>query len=90
MFVHKSPFLIVGAPSFAEFDPWSCVQESLRQAVTVVPQDSVLFNDTIRYNIGYGRVGASQDEIEDAARVRGLGSPNSLQAPCAAQTRQQE
>ena len=45
-------------------------QASLRQAVTVVPQDSVLFNDTIRYNIGYGRVGAGQDEIEDAARVR--------------------
>jgi ABC-type transport system involved in Fe-S cluster assembly fused permease/ATPase subunit len=34
-----------------------------------VPQDTVLFNDTIRYNIGYGRPGASQAEIEQAARL---------------------
>lgn len=44
-------------------------QESLHAAIGVVPQDTVLFNDTIRYNIGYGRAGASQDEIEDAARA---------------------
>ena len=44
-------------------------QESLRAAIGVVPQDTVLFNDTIRYNIGYGRVGATQDEIEHAARL---------------------
>ncbi len=44
-------------------------QASLRAAVGVVPQDTVLFNDTIRYNIGYGRVGATQDEIEHAARL---------------------
>ncbi len=43
-------------------------QESLRAAIGVVPQDTVLFNDTIRYNIAYGRVGATQDEIEHAAR----------------------
>ncbi|TFI59409.1 ABC transporter ATP-binding protein/permease [Sphingomonas parva] len=43
-------------------------QASLRQALGIVPQDSVLFNDTIGYNIGYGRDGASQDEIEGAAR----------------------
>jgi ATP-binding cassette subfamily B protein len=43
-------------------------QESLRRALGIVPQDSVLFNDTIGYNIGYGRDGASQAEIEDAAR----------------------
>ena len=43
-------------------------QESLRAAIGVVPQDTVLFNDTIRYNIAYGRVGATQDEIERAAR----------------------
>ncbi len=42
-------------------------QDSLRAAIGVVPQDTVLFNDTIRYNIGYGRPGASQDEIEQAA-----------------------
>jgi ATP-binding cassette subfamily B protein len=44
-------------------------QQSLRAAIGVVPQDTVLFNDTIRYNIGYGRVGATQDEIEHAARL---------------------
>jgi ATP-binding cassette, subfamily B, heavy metal transporter len=44
-------------------------QESLRAAIGVVPQDTVLFNDTIHYNIAYGRVGATQDEIERAARL---------------------
>ncbi len=43
-------------------------QASLRAAIGVVPQDTVLFNDTIRYNIAYGRVGASQAEVEHAAR----------------------
>ncbi len=43
-------------------------QDSLRAAIGVVPQDTVLFNDTIRYNIAYGRPGASQAEIEAAAR----------------------
>ncbi|WP_340108570.1 ABC transporter ATP-binding protein/permease [Pikeienuella sp. HZG-20] len=43
-------------------------QTSLRRAIGVVPQDTVLFNDTIRYNIAYGRHGASDAEIEDAAR----------------------
>jgi ABC-type transport system involved in Fe-S cluster assembly fused permease/ATPase subunit len=43
-------------------------QKSLRAAIGIVPQDSVLFNDSVGYNIGYGREGASQAEIEDAAR----------------------
>jgi len=43
-------------------------QASLRAALGIVPQDSVLFNDTVGYNIGYGRDGASQAEIEAAAR----------------------
>jgi ABC-type transport system involved in Fe-S cluster assembly fused permease/ATPase subunit len=43
-------------------------QKSLRAAMGIVPQDTVLFNDTIGYNIGYGRDGASQAEIEAAAR----------------------
>jgi ATP-binding cassette, subfamily B, heavy metal transporter len=43
-------------------------QDSLRAAIGVVPQDTVLFNDTIRYNIAYGRPEASQDEVEQAAR----------------------
>ncbi|MBV8686707.1 MAG: ABC transporter ATP-binding protein/permease [Alphaproteobacteria bacterium] len=43
-------------------------QKSLRAAIGIVPQDSVLFNDTVGYNIGYGREGAGQAEIEAAAR----------------------
>ncbi|WP_371810239.1 ABC transporter ATP-binding protein/permease [Ruegeria sp. HKCCD8929] len=44
-------------------------QNSLHAAIGVVPQDTVLFNDTIRYNIAYGREGASQTEVEEAARA---------------------
>ncbi len=44
-------------------------QESLRAAIGVVPQDTVLFNDTIAYNIAYGRPGASEAEIERAAQL---------------------
>ncbi|WP_417610578.1 ABCB family ABC transporter ATP-binding protein/permease [Parasphingorhabdus sp.] len=47
-------------------------QHSLRGAIGIVPQDSVLFNDTIGYNIGYGREGATQAEIEEAARGAAL------------------
>ena len=47
-------------------------QSSLRAAIGIVPQDTVLFNDTIRYNIGYGRPGAAQEEIEAAARAAQL------------------
>ncbi|WP_267381845.1 MULTISPECIES: ABC transporter ATP-binding protein/permease [unclassified Sphingomonas] len=43
-------------------------QASLRAAIGIVPQDTVLFNDTIGYNIGYGREGAEMPEIEEAAR----------------------
>jgi ABC-type transport system involved in Fe-S cluster assembly fused permease/ATPase subunit len=44
-------------------------QKSLRAAIGIVPQDTVLFNDTIFYNIAYGRPGASADEVEAAARL---------------------
>jgi ATP-binding cassette subfamily B protein len=44
-------------------------QESLRAAIGIVPQDTVLFNDTIEYNIGYGRPGASHAEIVAAAET---------------------
>ena len=43
-------------------------QNSLRKAIGIVPQDTVLFNDTVAYNIAYGRPGASQAEVEGAAR----------------------
>ncbi|USX29120.1 ABC transporter ATP-binding protein/permease [Oxalobacteraceae bacterium OTU3CINTB1] len=45
---------------------------SLRQAIGVVPQETVLFNDTIAYNIGYGRVGASLADVKQAARAAHL------------------
>ena len=44
-------------------------QESLRAAIGMVPQDTVLFNDTIYYNIAYGRPEASREEVEGAARA---------------------
>ncbi len=44
-------------------------QASVRQAIGIVPQDTVLFNDTVAYNIAYGRPGASQAEVEAAARA---------------------
>ncbi len=44
-------------------------QDSVRSVIGIVPQDTVLFNDTIRYNIKYGRITASDEEIEEAARL---------------------
>ncbi|GAA0544579.1 ATP-binding cassette subfamily B protein [Rhizomicrobium palustre] len=60
-------------------------QASLRASIGIVPQDTVLFNDTVRYNIGYGRIGASDDEIEEAARLAQIDKfirdlPNGYQA----------
>jgi ABC-type transport system involved in Fe-S cluster assembly fused permease/ATPase subunit len=47
-------------------------QESLRAAIGIVPQDTVLFNDTIEYNIAYGKPGASHDDIVAAARAASI------------------
>ena len=47
----------------------SVTQASLRAAIGIVPQDTVLFNDTIYYNIAYGRPAASRAEVENAARL---------------------
>ena len=44
-------------------------QHSLRQAIGIVPQDTVLFNDTIAYNIAYGKPGATQDEVVAVAKA---------------------
>ena len=44
-------------------------QHSVRRALGIVPQDTVLFNDTVAYNIGYGRTGATQEDIETAAKA---------------------
>ena len=44
-------------------------QSSVRAAIGIVPQDTVLFNDTIHYNIAYGRPGATEAEVEEAARL---------------------
>ncbi|WP_457667973.1 ABCB family ABC transporter ATP-binding protein/permease [Thiolapillus sp.] len=44
-------------------------QESLRAAIGIVPQDTVLFNDSIYYNIAYGRTSASREEVEQAAEM---------------------
>ena len=69
---------------FRFYDPWSgrilidgqdireVTQSSLRAHIGIVPQDSVLFNDTIGYNIAYGRGGAGHDEVEAAARAAAL------------------
>ncbi|HUF87463.1 MAG TPA: ABC transporter ATP-binding protein/permease [Thermohalobaculum sp.] len=58
-----------GAVEIDGQDVRSVTQASLRAAIGVVPQDTVLFNDTIFYNIAYGRDGASRDEVIAAARA---------------------
>jgi ATP-binding cassette, subfamily B, heavy metal transporter len=58
-----------GAISIDGQDIRSVTQDSVRRAIGIVPQDTVLFNDTVGYNIGYGRPGATQAEIEAAARA---------------------
>lgn len=58
-----------GAISFDQQNINQVTQKSLRASIGIVPQDTVLFNDTIAYNIAYGKPGASQEEIEAAARA---------------------
>jgi ABC-type transport system involved in Fe-S cluster assembly fused permease/ATPase subunit len=74
----------IGRLLFRFYDPWDgrilidgqdiaqVTQASLRSVLGIVPQDSVLFNDTIGYNIAYGRDGAGQAEIEAAAHGAAL------------------
>jgi ABC-type transport system involved in Fe-S cluster assembly fused permease/ATPase subunit len=58
-----------GRITIAGHDIRQLTQDSLRRAIGIVPQDTVLFNDTVAYNIAYGRPGASQAEIEAAAQA---------------------
>ncbi len=58
-----------GAISIDAQDIRKVTQTSLRQNIGIVPQDTVLFNDTVAYNIAYGRTGATQGEVEGAAKA---------------------
>ncbi|MEY4062245.1 MAG: hypothetical protein RIT09_38 [Pseudomonadota bacterium] len=58
-----------GSIEFDQQNIQAVTQKSVRACIGIVPQDTVLFNDTIAYNIAYGRPGASQDEIEAAAKA---------------------
>jgi ABC-type transport system involved in Fe-S cluster assembly fused permease/ATPase subunit len=58
-----------GRITIAGHDIRDVTQASVRQAIGIVPQDTVLFNDTVEYNIAYGRPGASRAEVEEAARA---------------------
>jgi ATP-binding cassette subfamily B protein len=61
-----------GAITIDGRDLRSVTQQSLRAAIGIVPQDTVLFNDSLRYNVAYGRPGATDAEIEAAARAAQL------------------
>jgi ATP-binding cassette subfamily B protein len=50
-------------------DVRTVTQASVRRAIGIVPQDTVLFNDTVAYNVAYGRPGASREEVEAAAKA---------------------
>jgi ABC-type transport system involved in Fe-S cluster assembly fused permease/ATPase subunit len=58
-----------GRITIAGQDIREVTQTSVRQAIGIVPQDTVLFNDTVEYNIAYGKPGASRAEVEEAARA---------------------
>ena len=57
-----------GVIRIANQDIRSVTQSSVRAAIGIVPQDTVLFNDTVEYNIAYGKPGCSKAQVEDAAR----------------------
>jgi len=61
-----------GSIEIDDQDVRDVAQDSLRRAIGVVPQDTVLFNDTIYYNIAYGRPEAARPEIEEAARLASI------------------
>ena len=57
-----------GQISIAAQDIKHVTQASVRQAIGIVPQDTVLFNDTVEYNIAYGQTGATRAQVEEAAK----------------------
>ena len=57
-----------GVISIAGQNIKTVTQASVREAIGIVPQDTVLFNDTVAYNIAYGRPGATQEQVEEAAK----------------------
>ncbi|MDI1272983.1 ABC transporter ATP-binding protein/permease [Polaromonas sp.] len=63
------PSVAGGRITIAGQDIKQLTQASVRQAIGIVPQDTVLFNDTVEYNIAYGKPGASRAEVEEAARA---------------------
>ncbi len=63
------PSVYAGRITIAGQDIRDVSQSSVRQAIGIVPQDTVLFNDTVEYNIAYGRPGATHAEVQDAARA---------------------
>jgi ATP-binding cassette, subfamily B, heavy metal transporter len=58
-----------GCITIGDQDIREVTQASVRQAIGIVPQDTVLFNDTVEYNIAYGRPGSTKEEVEEAARA---------------------
>jgi ATP-binding cassette subfamily B protein len=58
-----------GRITIAGHDIRDVTQQSVRRAIGIVPQDTVLFNDTVEYNIAYGRPGATRQEVDEAARA---------------------
>ena len=67
--IPDNPEVPAGRITIAGQDIREVTQASVRQAIGIVPQDTVLFNDTVEYNIAYGRPGSSRAEVEEAARA---------------------
>ena len=67
--IPDSPSVAGGCITIGGQDIREVTQASVREAIGIVPQDTVLFNDTVEYNIAYGRPGASRAEVEEAARA---------------------
>jgi ATP-binding cassette, subfamily B, heavy metal transporter len=63
------PSIYPGRITIAGQDIREVTQSSVRQAIGIVPQDTVLFNDTVEYNIAYGKPGATREQVEEAARA---------------------